>query len=434
MKISVVKISQLYFIFSFAAVIAAGTLLLRIPYCLAGDRALSWLDAAFTATSAVCVTGLLTVPVCELSWPGQLIVLLLIQLGGVGIMTLSASILLVLGRNLSYGGTLIMATVTDRFSMRGAESLFRIVLNFTLFCEGIGFLLLFPLFWLAEGFVWYQALWHGLFHAVSGFCNAGISTLPAGMVGVSAGTKLVVALLFICGGLGVYAVYDLRVSMREHLQLHAQSRLIFSWTVTLLVGGTLLLWGFQQIAGTPLGWVDAFFQSAACRTAGFNSVPLESLNACSFIVVVGLMLIGAAPGSTGGGMKLTTVALAAAGLYSTFKGADRVILYKRMIPPENILKAFVLLFTYVLLVTVGTLILYVVTPCGVPWALFEAASALGTVGFSLENPQPLSAEGKCLLIGFMFLGRVGIFTFFLFLLGRERPGKLIYPEERIVMN
>ena len=151
-------------------------------------------------------------------------------------------------------------------------------------------------------------------------------------------------------------------------------------------------------------------------------------------MLVGLMLIGAAPGSTGGGMKLTTVALAAAGLYSTFKGADRVILYKRMIPPENILKAFVLLFTYVLLVTVGTLILYVVTPCGVPWALFEAASALGTVGFSLENPQPLSAEGKCLLIGFMFLGRVGIFTFFLFLLGRERPGKLIYPEERIVMN
>lgn len=434
MKISVVKKSQLYFIFSFATAIAVGTALLRIPHCLAGDRALSWIDAAFTATSAVCVTGLLTVPVSELSWTGQLIVLLLIQLGGVGVMTLSASILLMLGRHLSYGGTLIMSTMSDRFSMRGTESLFRIVLRYTLICEGIGFFLLFPLFWLAEGFAWYQALWHGLFHAVSGFCNAGISTLPDGMIGTFAGTKLIVALLFICGGLGVYVVYDFRVSRREHLKLHAQTRLILSWTAALLTGGMILLWGIQQTSGHPLGWVDAFFQSATCRTAGFNTVPLESLNGCSMLVMVSLMLIGAAPGSTGGGMKLTAVALAAAGLYSTFKGDDRVILYKRAIPPDNVLKAFVLLATYALLVAGGTIVLYTFTPCNVSWALFEAASALGTVGLALDNPHPLTAEGKFLLIGFMFLGRVGIFTFFLFLLGRDRRSKLIYPEERMIMN
>jgi trk system potassium uptake protein TrkH len=146
------------------------------------------------------------------------------------------------------------------------------------------------------------------------------------------------------------------------------------------------------------------------------------------------MLIGAAPGSTGGGMKLTTVALIAAGLYSTFKGADRVILYKRQIPPENVLKAFVLLVTYVLLTAGGTILLCMLTPCDLGWALFESASALGTVGMALENPVSLTSEGKCLLIGFMFLGRVGIFTFFLFLLGRERRSRLTYPEERIVMN
>lgn len=434
MKVSVVKISQLCFIFSFATAIAVGTLLLRIPACLTGDAALSWVDAGFTATSAVCVTGLLTVKICDLSWLGQVIVLLLIQIGGLGIMALSASILVMLGRHLSYGGTLIMSTVTDRFSMRGTESLFRIVLKYTLFCEGAGFLLLFPLFWLAEGQVWYQALWNALFHAVSAFCNAGISTLPEGMLQAGAWTKLVVALLFISGGLGVYVVYDFHVSRKKHLLLHAQTRLILSWTAALLVGGTLLLWLIQLLAGTPMGWVDAFFQSAACRTAGFNSVSLDALHGCSIMVMVCLMLIGAAPGSTGGGMKLTTVALAVAGLYSTFKGADRVILYKREIPLENVLKAFVLLVSYVLLAAGGTILLCMLTPCDVGWALFESASALGTVGLSLENPQPLTTAGKCLLIGFMFLGRVGIFTFFLFLLGRERRSRLVYPEERMVMN
>jgi trk system potassium uptake protein TrkH len=307
-------------------------------------------------------------------------------------------------------------------------------MRYTLFCEGIGFAVLFPLFWMVEDFTWYLALWHGLFHAVSAFCNAGISTLPAGMTEVSGATKLAVALIFISGGLGVYAVYDIQVARRKHLQLHAQTRLILSWTVALLITGTVLLWGIQQLSGSPLGWVDAFFQSAACRTAGFNTVSLDSLNGCSILVIVCLMLIGAAPGSTGGGMKLTTVALIAAGLYSTFKRTDRVILYKRQIPPENVLKAFVLLVTYVLLTAGGTILLCMLTPCDLGWALFESASALGTVGLALENPVPLTSEGKCLLIGFMFLGRVGIFTFFLFLLGRERRSRLTYPEERIVMN
>ncbi|MBQ4336485.1 MAG: potassium transporter [Lentisphaeria bacterium] len=434
MKLSAVKVSQLFFIISFAGAIAVGTMLLRIPFCLPGESALSWVDAAFTATSAVCVTGLLTVQICDLTWLGQLIVLLLIQLGGLGVMALTASILVMLGGHLSYGGTLIMSTVTDRFSMQGLENLFRLVLKYTVICEGAGFMILFPLFWLADGFVWYQALWHALFHAVSAFCNAGISSLPSGMLGVSGCTKLAVALLFICGGLGVYVVYDILVARRKHLQLHAQTRLILSWTAALLVGGTVLLWGIQRFFGTPLGWVDAFFQSAACRTAGFNSVSLDALNASSILVMVCLMLIGAAPGSTGGGMKLTTVALVVAGLYSTFKGADRVILYKRMIPPENVLKAFVLLVTYIFLVAGGTILLCMLTPCDLGWALFESASALGTVGLSLENPVPLTAVGKCLLIGFMFLGRVGIFTFFLFLLGRERRSRLTYPEERIIMN
>ena len=428
------KTSQLLFIGSFALLIVFGTLPLRLPFCLEGSGAMNWIDAGFTATSAVCVTGLETVPLADLSWVGQLVVLALIQIGGLGIMTLTTSILVVLGHELSHGGTLIMSNVSDRFSLRGTESLTRVVFLYTLICEGAGLVLLFPLFWFKEGLSWYSALWQALFHAVSAFCNAGMSPLSNGVAGLSVWTKLVVAALFICGGLGVYVVYDIRSAYRTGERLHAQTRLILSWTVCLLILGTISLWGLQKLAETPVSFADAFFQSAACRTAGFASLKIGTLSTGSITVIVILMLIGAAPGSTGGGMKVTTFALATAGLYSTFKGKPRVILYKRMVPPENILKAFVLLVTYVLLAVFGALLLYQLTPCELYWALFESASALATVGLELENPEPVTMAGKMFLIVYMFIGRVGLFTFFLFLLGREHPERLIYPEERMIVN
>jgi len=435
MKIGSVKTSQLYFIVSFAIAIAAGTGLLRLPCCLKGQEAMNWVDAGFTATSAVCVTGLETVPLAELSWFGQLIVLALLQIGGLGIMTLTTSILVVLGHELSHGGTVIMSNVSDRFSLRGTESLTRAVFLYTLICEGAGLVLLFPLFWFGEGQSWYEAAWQALFHSVSAFCNAGMSPLPTGVADLSVWTKLVVAALFICGGLGVYVVYDIRSAYRTGERLHAQTRLILSWTGWLLVLGTVSLWGLQKLADAPVSFADAFFQSAACRTAGFASLNIGTLSAGSIAVIVMLMLIGAAPGSTGGGMKVTTFALVTAGLYSTFKGRPRVILYRRMVPPENILKAFVLLMTYVLLAVFGALLLYQLTPCELYWALFETASALATVGLELGAPEePVTMAGKMFLIVYMFIGRVGLFTFFLFLLGREHQERLIYPEERMIVN
>ena len=435
MKIGTVKISQLYFIVSFAVAIAAGTGLLRLSWCLSGPAALNWVDAWFTATSAVCVTGLETVPIADLSWIGQLIVLLLIQIGGLGIMMLTTSILVALGHELSHGGTLIMSTVSDRFSLRGTENLTRVVFQYTVICEGAGVVLLFPLFWLAEGMNWYAALGQAVFHAVSAFCNAGLSPLPAGVAALSVWTKLVIAALFICGGLGAYVVYDIRSSYRTGERLHAQTRLILSWTVWLLILGTISLWWLQRQTEAPVSLADAFFQSAACRTAGFATMDLKTLSAGGMVVIIILMLIGAAPGSTGGGMKVTTFALAAAGLYSTFKGTPRVILYKRMVPPENVLKAFVLLVTYVLLAVAGGLLLYGLTNFPLHWAMFESASALATVGLELGAPEePVTMAGKMFLIVYMFIGRVGLFTFFLFLLGRERPQRLIYPEERMIVN
>lgn len=425
------KNSQFLFIGLFIGLIVTGTVLLRLPCC-------SWPDAVFTATSAVCVTGLETVKVAELSWFGQFVVLVLIQFGGIGIMTLTTWLLLMLGHELSHGETLIMSHVSDRFSLRGLPSLARVVGCYTLICEGAGLVLLFPLFWFLEEQNWYGALWHAVFHSVSAFCNAGMSTLPDGVADLSLWTKLVVAALFICGGLGFYVAYDIRSAYRTGERLHAQTRLILWWTAGLLFAGTAILWWLQCRVDAPVSFVDAFFQTAACRTAGFSSLDLGKLWPGSIVLIVILMLIGAAPGSTGGGMKVTTFALVMMGLISTLRGKTRVILFKRMIPPENIMKAFVLLVTFVLLSVFGGLCLYGV--CGgergfsLSWAMFEAASALSTVGLELGRPGAIPAAGKFFLIAYMFIGRVGLFTIFLLLLGREHPSRLIYPEERIIVN
>ncbi len=433
MLISVIKKSQLYFIFSFALMIAGGTLLLKLPFLFREEEPLSWLDSFFTATSAVCVTGLTTVNTSSFHLPGQLLILLLIQLGGIGVMTLTTSILLVLGRKLSFGNTLLMSNLSDRFTLRGTETLTRTVMHYTLICEAAGAVLLFPGFRWA-GYSIPESLWYAVFHSISAFCNAGFSPFDQNLVGQSAWIKLVIALLIIMGGLGVYVVYDIRSAWQLKQRLRAQTRLILTTTVVLIAIGTLALWGLQEIGEKPMSWLDAFFQSVSARTAGFNSVPLGTLTSSSIAVMILLMQIGASPGSTGGGMKTTTIALAVAAIYNTFKGNRRVLVYKREIPPVNVMKAFSLIVTYILLACFGAIIIQSLTPCTMQWAFFESASALGTVGLALDNPEPLTSAAKLFIILYMFLGRVGLFTIFLFLLGREHKSRLTYPEERVIVS
>ncbi len=433
MLISIVKKSQLYFIFSFALMIAGGTLLLKLPFLFRGARSLSWLDALFTATSAVCVTGLSTVRISDFNALGQLLILLLIQLGGIGIMTLTTSILLVFGHKLSFGNTLLISNLSDRYTLSGTENLTRTVMRYTLFCEALGAALLLPGF-MCEKYSVGESIWYALFHSVSAFCNAGFSPLDRNLVGQSAWIKLVVAALVVMGGLGVYVVYDIQSARRLRQRLRAQTRLTLVTTAILIVLGSLSLWGLQFIGGCPIGWLDACFQSVSARTAGFNAVPMDALTSSSVTVTILLMQIGASPGSTGGGIKTTTIALAVAAIYNTFKGNRRVLVYRREIAQTDIMKAFSLIVTYVLLVCVGAIAIQSLTSCTMQWAFFESASALGTVGLTLTNASPLTPAAELFIILYMFLGRVGLFTIFLFLLGRERKSRLTYPEERVIVS
>ena len=433
MEMGFVKRGQLLFLASFAGLIAAGTLLLKLPW--AHDAFLPWPDACFMATSAVCVTGLATVPVGEFNGFGQVVLLLLVQLGGIGIMTLSASILLLMGRGLSFSDTLLISNLSDNFSLPRTEGLIRTVIQYVLVSEAIGFLLLLPGFLGKYPFL--ESVWYALFHSVSAFCNAGLSPLPDSLIGQGRWTQGVIAALVIFGGLGVYVIYDLlMVFRRRQYRLRVHSRVVLTATLILIVVGTLLLWLIGQGRLHPIAWFDAFFQAITARTAGFNTVVIGSLPAESLTLLIVLMLIGGAPGGTAGGMKVSTVALAVSSIIGTFKGRQEVQMFKRTIPMANVLRAYTIMVTFILLTCAGAVFLHMLTPDRFEIAdcFFESASALSTTGLSTGATASLTAPGKIYLACYMFMGRVGPFTIMLFLLSREKTRKLRYPEERIIIG
>ncbi len=438
MAINFIKKSQLYFIGSFLLLIFLGTLLLKLPFIRLQDAHLSWTDAIFTAVSASCVTGLSVVDTSSFSLFGQLVILGLIQIGGIGIMSLSAGILVMMGRHMSFSNTLLISSLSDNFSLHGTESLTRIVIWYTFGIEALGALLLFPGF-LLEGLPLWTSAYYAIYHSISAFCNAGFSPLNGSLVGMSAWIKIVCATLIVFGGLGVYVVYDLRQYFRPGRKvLRVATKLMLIASALLLVIGMLLIKVEQELSPTApgVGWVDAFFTSASARTAGFNSIDLGTLSGGSMATIIILMLIGACPGSTGGGMKLSTVALAAAALYSTVVGHRKVLLFRREIPTDNVLKAYVIIVMFILLATFGAMLLMWFVPLETPMeqCLFEVSSALGTAGYSLGISAASDDAGKWLLSLFMFMGRVGPFTAFLFLMGRDKASWLKYPEERVVIG
>ncbi|MDD5698960.1 MAG: potassium transporter TrkG [Victivallaceae bacterium] len=435
MTLSFIRKSQLYFIFSFLAAIIIGTFLLKLPWVVHSGSALSWLDALFISTSAVCVTGLVTVTTSGFNLTGQLIILGLIQIGALGIMTLTASIVVLMGRKMNYSNTMILSNLSDSFPLKSVESLLRTILTYSIVIEFTGFLLLIYGFSATGKYSFGQAAYLAFFHSISAFCNAGFSTFDTSLIGMSVFIKIVVSLLIILGGLGVYVIYELsHLSHKHFLRIH--TRLVLITTSILIVFGTLSLKFLEYRGNIPISWLDAYFQSVTARTAGFNTIPMDlvSLHPGCIIVLIALMLIGASPGGTGGGMKTTTAALVFISLYNTFKGNRKVLLFKREILQSNVLKAFTIMFSFIAVSIVAATWLTATDNASLASAFFEVASALGTVGLSLGISAKATAAGKIILIVCMFVGRIGPFTMFLFLLGKEKASRLEYPEERVILG
>ena len=436
MTVSLVKQSQFYFIFSFAVLTALGTLILKLPVCYQGEGTLSWIDALFTATSASCITGLTTVDIAEFSLLGQVVVMLLMQLGGIGFMTLTASIIIFLGRGMSFGNTMMMSNLSDNFSMRRTEGLLKTVVSYVFAIEAAGAAALTGLFlWEGRTGFW-QSVWNGIFLAVSSFCNAGFAPMPDSLADESLPVRLVVMTLIVLGGIGIYVIYDLtHFRRRQGDMLKIHTRLVLITSAVLIVAGALGLRGFEYWSGhDKFTWMDAFFQSVSARTAGFYTVPVGELSQNSSSLMIVLMMIGGSPGSMAGGMKTTVVALAFLALINTFTGNPRVLIARREIPMSYVLKSFTIIVTFVLLVLAGAAVMNATLGKPALDVLFEAASALSTTGLSSGIAPGLPVSGKVLLIVYMFIGRIGPFTIFLFLLGREKVSRISYPEERIIIG
>jgi len=435
MLLSIAKKGQSILLLSFALFALAGTLLLKLPgMTLRGD--LAWIDALFMATSAACVTGLATVPVTEFTLLGQITLVALIQIGGIGIMTLSASILLSLGKGLSFSDTLLISSLNDNFSLRGTEGLTRTVVKYSLIAEGAGAVVIY-FGCLLNGGDWLKSLWEAVFVAVSSFCNAGFAPYADSMASQHALSKIGSAGLTVFGGLGVYVIYDLlQVVRKKQNRLRVHSKVVLLTTAVLLIAGTVILKCAGLQGGVALNWSDAAFLSVSCRTAGFSTFEIGTLSDAGLLSAMILMLIGASPGSTGGGMKTSTVAVAAAAIWNTFLGNTEVLMFKRMVPGANVLRAFSIIVIFLLLTYTATMVMQILAPrTDMTAVIFESISALTTTGLSMNGTtSSFLAPAKFMLAVFMYIGRMGPFTIMLFLLSREKRGQLKYPQERIIIG
>lgn len=423
-------------ILGFLLLIAAGTLLLW-AFNSRSPVPLNFLDALFTSTSAVCVTGLIVVDTGkDLTLASQWVVMLLIQLGGLGVMTAATTTMVLLGHRIKIRERILFTGGLGIDTPSGAVKLIFRILFITLIIEAAAVIPL--VFVLSRSMGASEALFHGIFHSVSAFCNAGFSTLPGGLEGFANQYILpgTVMILIVTGGLGFLVIGELWLHLTERTRLSPHAVLVLQVSSILILAGTVLFFLSDRTAGLsplslPLKVWNALFQSVTARTAGFNTIPLRAVSSLGIFLLSLLMIIGASPGSTGGGIKTTTAGVLFFSSLSEIQGR-RAVYRNRTIADENIRRALAISFLYLLTVLTGVILLSLFEELPFRTLLFEAISAMGTVGLSLGITPSLSPPGKIVIILLMFWGRVGILTFIFGMVSRDRTiSKISYAETNI---
>lgn len=426
------------FLGSFLFLILIGTILLMLPVS-AASKSLSFIDALFTSTSSVCVTGLSAVDVSsQLSTFGQVVMMVLVQIGGLGLMTFTTFFLFLSGKKPS-----LMEQVVVEQNLAFSRAItprryLRDILLFTFIIESLGTLS----FYLSSFTTSSDRLYVSLFHSISAFNNAGFSLFPSNIESFRHSYLLnfTVMVLIVVGGLGFTVHREIWKILRGDLKrLSLHSRTVLSTTAVLIFGGALIFY-FSEARNTleGLSWsegmVDSLFQSVTARTAGFNSIPIGSIRPFTGLFLILLMFIGASPGSTGGGIKTTTFSLLLLSMKRRLLGRNSVQLFGRNVDSDSTERAqTVFLFSIVVVLLSFSLLLIIEEEkFSFLSLLFETVSALGTVGLSYGITSALEGWSKLILVVVMVIGRVGILNFFSLGLGSKRP-PLEYPEERIII-
>jgi trk system potassium uptake protein TrkH len=434
-----------------AGLITAGGLLLSLPIAAAPGTSVPVLDAFFTSTSAVCVTGLIVrdTPV-DYSLFGQIVIMLLIQAGGLGYMTISTVLTLALRRRTTMQERLTLADALNVSSMEGLLRFAATVAALTLAFELTGALIMAVRFSFDVG--WAKGLYFGVFHAVSAFNNAGFALFSDNLMRYRGDVTInaVITGLIICGGLGFLVLAEAlglqKVANRPGLSTHA--RMALAITAGLLVIGTLSILGLEWANAKTLGplpfgekLLASWFQSVTARTAGFNTIDNGALTAPAAFITIVLMFIGASPGSTGGGVKTTTFGIALAAVVTTVRGGSDIVVFRRRLSRDTVSRAFAVIVIAFVGVAAVSLALLVVERQEFLHTVFETTSAFGTVGLSMSLPGTVvslsgffGAAGKVLIMSMMFMGRVGPLTLAIALAGRGAPPRITYPEGKVMIG
>ncbi len=424
---------------SFVLLILAGAGLLMLPECHAPGQTITFLDALFTSTSAVCVTGLIVVDTAT-AWTrtGQVVILLLIQFGGIGIISFGALFAMLLGQRISFRQRQLLKEQFGEFTIVNILDIIPVVTLLTLAIELLGTIILLPRFVPQYGIA--VGLWHAVFHSISAFCNAGFSTFSTNLEGFKgdALVNLDICSLIVLGGLGFPVLAEIleRKGNRKRLSLH--TRVVLLTTATLIVAGALFLFiietGFSsEFRDLPLGSriLASLFQSVTARTAGFNTIPIGRMAQASQLLLVFLMFIGGSPSGTAGGIKTTTFVVSIAAIWSVLNQRTEVNLLGRRLERNNVRRALVLVVLAAIILSVGLLFLLIFGSGNLMELLLELVSAFGTVGLSTGITSSLTAGQRIVIILTMFVGRLGPMTFAL-ALARPRAEQVRFPETNLL--
>ncbi|MBN1898638.1 MAG: TrkH family potassium uptake protein [Spirochaetes bacterium] len=437
-------------LFSFMIVILAGTILLIMPFSTADGSRLGILNALFTSTSAVCVTGLIVVDTAtRFSLYGQIIIMSLIQTGGLGIMILSYFSGLIIGTKFSIEDKILMSYMLNEQDMKNISRAILNIILATFLIEIIGALVLFTVFKGWFGLSWKSVLFSA-FHSISAFCNAGFALFTDSFEQFKSNITLnmTITLLIIMGGLSFIVINNLFryvknvvkrkiFEKRESIvKISLNTRLVLIITAILIIIGTLILYAFEHKANLirydlVTQYLVAFFQSVTLRTAGFNTIDFSHLQIYSYLVMIVFMFIGAASGSTAGGIKVNTLSVIFSYIKSLIKGEEDIVIFKQSIAKDLVNKAFLIIILFISSIFLGTLILTITENFQLIQILFETVSAIGTVGLSTGITGQLSVIGKITIIMLMFIGRLGPLTIVAAISKRGKKFQIKFPEGNI---
>lgn len=434
----------------FLAVITVGAILLMMPFSTSSG---TWNDpivALFTSTSAVCVTGLSVVdPGTYFSFWGQFFMVALVQIGGLGYMTATTFLLLLLGARFSLRDKVAIQQALDRPGIHGSTQILQSIIGMTLIFEITGVLLLLPVFATDYGFN--QGFWLAVFHSVNSWNNAGFSLFKDNLIGYQSSipVNLVVSGLIVLGGIGYPVIFELYLWLQANL-LRKPERIVLSLNFKVAINTTLVLLAVGTVAFL---WIElnspetfgslslgdklmaAWFQSVTTRTAGFNTIDIGKMTTAGLFLTIALMFIGASPGGTGGGIKTTTFRVLTSCTRAILQGREEVLLYQREVTKSLLMKAVGVFFGSLTTVIASTILITLTDPkVGFIQILFEVVSAFATVGLSTGITATVSVAAKLVLVATMFIGRVGVLLLISALLESPRPSALNYPEENLLVG